>query len=42
MQNLLHDYISKYIPLTEEEKKALISLNLLHFFNIRLHQPNPI
>ena len=32
MQNLLFDYISRYITLTEEEKHALTSLNLFHSF----------
>ncbi len=30
MQNLLFDFISKYIPLSEEEKTALLSLNIFH------------
>ncbi|NHM07589.1 Crp/Fnr family transcriptional regulator [Flavobacterium sp. CYK-4] len=30
MQNLLFDFISKYISLTEEEKSTLLSLNLFH------------
>lgn len=30
MQNLLFEFISKYITLTEEEKNALIELNLFH------------
>lgn len=32
MQNLLFDFISKYITLTEDEKNALLSLNLFHSF----------
>lgn len=30
MQNILFDFISKYITLTEEEKNALISLDIFH------------
>lgn len=30
MQNLLFDFISKYISLTEDEKNALLSLELFH------------
>ena len=30
MQNILFDFISKYITLTEEEKEALISLDIFH------------
>jgi CRP-like cAMP-binding protein len=30
MQDLLFDFISKYISLTEDEKNALLSLNLFH------------
>jgi CRP-like cAMP-binding protein len=30
MQNKLFDFISKYISLTEDEKNALLSLNLFH------------
>lgn len=30
MQNLLFDFISKYISITEEEKNVLVSLNLFH------------
>ena len=30
MQNILFDFISKYISLTEDEKKALLSLDLFH------------
>lgn len=30
MQDILFDFISKYIPLTEEEKNVLLSLNLFH------------
>lgn len=30
MQHLLFDFISKYISLTEEEKSAILSLNLFH------------
>lgn len=30
MQNLLFDFISKYISLTEDEKNALLSLDLFH------------
>jgi CRP-like cAMP-binding protein len=30
MKNLLFDFISKYISLTEEEKNAIISLDLFH------------
>lgn len=30
MQNILFDFISKYISLTEEEKNALLSLDLFH------------
>ena len=30
MQELLFDFISKYISLTEEEKEVLISLNIFH------------
>jgi len=30
MQDILFDFISKYISLTEEEKKELLSLNLFH------------
>jgi CRP-like cAMP-binding protein len=30
MENALFDFISKYITLTEEEKNALLSLNLFH------------
>ena len=30
MQNLLFDFISKYISLTEEEKNTLISLDIFH------------
>lgn len=32
MQDILFDFISKYISLTEEEKNALLSLNLFHSF----------
>jgi CRP-like cAMP-binding protein len=32
MNNILFDYISRYIALDEEEKNALLSLNLFHFF----------
>jgi len=32
MENLLFDFISKYISLTEEEKKTLIDLQLFHSF----------
>jgi CRP-like cAMP-binding protein len=32
MKNLLFDFISKYISLTEEEKKTLIDLQLFHSF----------
>jgi len=32
MQDILFDFISKYISLTEEEKDALISLNIFHSF----------
>ena len=28
MENLLFDFISKYVPLDETEKKALINLNI--------------
>jgi len=30
MQDILFDFISKYIALTEEEKKTLVSLNIFH------------
>jgi CRP-like cAMP-binding protein len=30
MQNILFDFISKYVSLTEEEKGALVSLDLFH------------
>lgn len=30
MQNLLFDFISKYISLTEDEKNALVSLDIFH------------
>ena len=30
MQNILFDFIAKYISLTDEEKNALLSLNLFH------------
>ncbi|MCZ8286922.1 MAG: cyclic nucleotide-binding domain-containing protein, partial [Bacteroidia bacterium] len=30
MQNILFDFISKYVSLTEEEKDALVSLDLFH------------
>lgn len=30
MQNLLFDFIAKYVSLTEDEKNALLSLNLFH------------
>ena len=30
MQQLLFDFISKYIPLNDEEKKALIDLDIFH------------
>lgn len=30
MKNILFDFISKYISLTEEEKDAILSLNLFH------------
>lgn len=30
MQNILFDFISKYIQLNEEEKEAILSLNLFH------------
>ncbi|RIW13407.1 Crp/Fnr family transcriptional regulator [Algoriphagus lacus] len=30
MENLLFDFMSKYITLTEEEKTALLSMNLFH------------
>lgn len=30
MQNLLFDFISKYVSLTDEEKNALLSLDLFH------------
>lgn len=30
MQNLLFDFISKYITLTEDEKNALVSLDIFH------------
>lgn len=30
MQNILFDFISKYVTLNEEEKNALIALNLFH------------
>jgi CRP-like cAMP-binding protein len=30
MQNILFDFISKYITLTDEERNALLSLNLFH------------
>lgn len=30
MQDILFDFISKYISLTEDEKNALVSLNLFH------------
>jgi CRP-like cAMP-binding protein len=30
MENILFDFISKYISLTEEEKEALISLDIFH------------
>ena len=30
MQNLLFDFISKYIPLTEDEKNTIISLDIFH------------
>ena len=30
MQDLLFDFISKYVSLTEEEKNAILSLNLFH------------
>ncbi|MBL7838172.1 MAG: Crp/Fnr family transcriptional regulator [Bacteroidetes bacterium] len=32
MQDLLFDFISKYITLTDEEKHALLELNLFHTF----------
>jgi CRP-like cAMP-binding protein len=32
MQNLLFDFISKYISLTEDEKNALLSLDIFHSF----------
>ena len=32
MQNILFDFISRYISLTEEEKNELLSLNLFHSF----------
>ncbi|MEK6481737.1 Crp/Fnr family transcriptional regulator [Catalinimonas sp. 4WD22] len=31
MQNLLFDFISRYISINEEEKKALINLGIFHF-----------
>lgn len=30
MQNLLFDFISKYVSLTEEEKSAIVSLDIFH------------
>lgn len=30
MQSTLFDFIEKYIPLTEEEKNAIVSLNIFH------------
>ncbi|TNE74455.1 Crp/Fnr family transcriptional regulator [bacterium] len=30
MQNLLFDFLAKYVSLTEEEKNALVSLNIFH------------
>lgn len=30
MQDILFDFISKYISLTEDEKNALLSLDLFH------------
>lgn len=32
MQNILFDYISQYIHLNEDEKKAITSLNIFHSF----------
>ncbi|WP_186755647.1 Crp/Fnr family transcriptional regulator [Echinicola salinicaeni] len=32
MQDLLFDFLSKYITLSEDEKKALIDLNIFHSF----------
>ncbi|NHE58575.1 Crp/Fnr family transcriptional regulator [Cyclobacterium plantarum] len=32
MKNLLFDFISKYIPLTEQEKDALVELDIFHAF----------
>lgn len=32
MQNLLFDFISKYISITEDEKNALLSLDIFHSF----------
>lgn len=30
MENLIFDFISKYIPLTEEEKNTILSLDIIH------------
>lgn len=30
MQNILFDFISKYVSLTEDEKNAIVSLNIFH------------
>lgn len=30
MQDLLFDFLTKYVPLTEEEKNVIISLNIFH------------
>jgi len=32
MENILFDYISKYIPLSNDEKKAMMSLNIFRTF----------
>lgn len=30
MENILFDFLSKYVPLTEEEKNTIVSLNIFH------------
>jgi len=32
MENILFDFISKYISLSEEEKKIMLSLDIFHTF----------
>lgn len=33
MENMLFDFLGRYIPLSKEEKNAMLALNIFHTIN---------